>query len=83
MGASKRFYFSDGLIGDDTGSIKFVKWAKASLPDLELGKSYLLKKAVTDEFQGRFSVKLNRASQIEPIDREIEAKGPKQNLPRR
>ena len=65
-----------GLIGDGTGSIKFVKWAKASLPDLEIGKSYLLKKAVTDEFQGRFSVKLNRTSQIEPIDREIEAKGP-------
>jgi len=65
-----------GLIGDGTGSIKFVKWAKASLPDLEIGKSYLLKNAVTDEFQGRFSVKLNRTSQIEPIDREIEAKGP-------
>ncbi len=65
-----------GLIGDGTGSIKFVKWAKAGLPDLEVGKSYLLKKAVTDEFQGRFSVKLNRASQIEPIEREVEAKGP-------
>lgn len=63
-----------GLLGDATGSIKFVKWAKSELPNLELGKSYLLKKMVTDEFQGRFSVKLNRTSQIEPLGAEVEAK---------
>ena len=63
-----------GLLGDATGSIKFVKWAKSDLPNLELGKSYLLKKMVTDEFQGRFSVKLNRTSQIEPLEAEVEAK---------
>ncbi len=63
-----------GLIGDTTGSIKFVKWAKSGLPDLEVGKSYLLKRLVTDEFQGRFSVKLNRTSQIEPLVQEVEAK---------
>jgi len=28
---------------------------------------------VTDEFQGRFSVKLNRTSQIEPLEKEVEA----------
>lgn len=63
-----------GLVGDDSGSIKFVKWAKSGLPDLELGKSYLLKNAVTDEFQGRFNVKLNRASQIQALENEVEAK---------
>ena len=52
-----------GLVGDSTGSMKFVKWAKSELPNLELGKSYLLKGVVTDEFQGRYSVKLNRTSQ--------------------
>jgi len=61
-----------GLVGDDSGSIKFVKWAKAELPNLEEGKSYHLKNAVTDEFQGRFSVKLNRTSKIEPLDIDIE-----------
>jgi len=61
-----------GLVGDDTGTIKFVKWAKADLPDLEEGKSYLLKNLVTDEFQGRFSVKLNRTSQIVPLDEDVE-----------
>ncbi len=62
-----------GLIGDASGSMKFVKWTKAGLPDLEMGKSYLLKRVVTDEFQGRFSVKLNRTSQIEPLEKEVEA----------
>ena len=61
-----------GLVGDETGTIKFVKWAKADLPNLEEGKSYLLKNLVTDEFQGRFSVKLNRTSQIEPLDVDVE-----------
>ena len=32
-----------GLVGDATGSMKFVKWAKSELPNLELGRSYLLK----------------------------------------
>ncbi|MCX6678052.1 MAG: replication protein A [Methanothrix sp.] len=61
-----------GLVGDETGTIKFVKWVKADLPDMEDGKSYLLKNLVTDEFQGRFSVKLNRTSQIEPLDVDVE-----------
>jgi len=63
-----------GLVGDETGSMKFVKWTKSELPNLELGRSYLLKKLVTDEFQGRFSVKLNRTSQIEPLDVDVAAK---------
>ena len=63
-----------GLIGDASGSMKFVKWAKSELPNLELGQSYLLKRMVTDEFQGRFSVKLNRTSQIEPLEKEVEAR---------
>jgi replication factor A1 len=62
-----------GLIGDETGTIKFVKWTKSELPDLELGKSYHFKNVVTDEFQGRFSVKLNRTSGIEELASEIAA----------
>jgi replication factor A1 len=63
-----------GLIGDGTGTIKFVKWSKSGLPDMEIGKSYLLKRVVTDAFQGRFSIKLNRTSQIESLESEVEAK---------
>jgi replication factor A1 len=61
-----------GLIGDETGTIKFVKWVKADLPDLEEGKSYLFKNLVTDEFQGRFSVKFNRTSIISELSDEVE-----------
>jgi replication factor A1 len=61
-----------GLIGDETGSMKFVKWAKAELPELAEGKSYLLKNVVTDEFQGRFSIKLNRTSEVEELEEDVE-----------
>ncbi|MCR3882755.1 replication protein A [Methanotrichaceae archaeon M04Ac] len=61
-----------GLIGDDSGVIKFVKWAKSELADLAEGESYLFKNVVTDEFEGRFSIKLNRTSGIEPLEEEIE-----------
>lgn len=60
-----------GLLGDETGVIKFVKWSKSELPDLVEGKSYLLKNVVTDEYQGRFSLKLNRTSDLHPLDEDI------------
>jgi ssDNA-binding replication factor A large subunit len=62
-----------GLIGDDTGKIKFTKWARDDLPDMVEGKSYLLIKAVTDEFQGRFGIRLNRASKIQELNCEVQA----------
>jgi replication factor A1 len=61
-----------GLIGDETGSVKFVKWAKADLPELAEGKSYLFKNAITDEYQGRFSLKLSSTSEIEELKEDIE-----------
>jgi len=61
-----------GLLGDETGTIKFTKWSKSDLPELEEGKSYSLRNVVTDEYQGRFSVKLNRTTTIEELDEEIE-----------
>ena len=69
-----RSHVQTGLIGDGSGSMKFVKWAKSGLPNMEQGQSYLLKRVVTDEFQGRFSVKLNRTSQIELLEKEVEAR---------
>jgi hypothetical protein len=57
-----------GLLGDETGTIKFTKWSKSDLPELEEGKSYALRNVVTDEYQGRFSVKLNRTTTIEELD---------------
>jgi replication factor A1 len=57
-----------GLLGDDTGTIKFVVWTKSDLPLLEEGKSYIFKNLVTDSWQGRFSVKLNKTTTIVPTE---------------
>ena len=61
-----------GLIGDETGTIKFTKWAKSDLQTLDEGASYRFENVVTDEYQGRYSVKLNRTTNIEPLDTDIE-----------
>jgi replication factor A1 len=61
-----------GLLGDETGTVKFTKWSKSDLPDLEEGTVYSLRNVVTDEYQGRFSVKLNRTTTIEELDEDIE-----------
>ena len=61
-----------GLLGDETGTIKFTKWSKSELPALELDEVYNLRNVVTDEYQGRYSVKLNRTTTIEQVDEDIE-----------
>ncbi|WP_290818417.1 replication factor A [Halovivax sp.] len=61
-----------GLLGDPTGTIKFTKWAKSDLPALEEGGVYELRNVVTDEYQGRYSVKLNKTTVIEELDDDIE-----------
>ncbi|EMA55676.1 replication factor A, partial [Halococcus thailandensis JCM 13552] len=61
-----------GLVGDETGRIKFTSWAKSDLPTIEEGSVYQLGNVVTDEYQGQFSVKLNRTTTIEEVDDEIE-----------
>jgi replication factor A1 len=61
-----------GLLGDETGTIKFTAWATSDLPTLEEGRVYHLGNVVTDEYQGQYSVKLNRTTTIEAVDRDIE-----------
>ncbi|AFC98791.1 hypothetical protein Mtc_0016 [Methanocella conradii HZ254] len=57
-----------GLLGDDTGTIKFVCFTKSDLPPVEEGKSYVFKNVITDSWQGRFSVKLNKSTVIIPSE---------------
>jgi replication factor A1 len=64
-----------GLLGDETGIIKFTKWQNTGLPDLKQGESYLLRNIVIDEYNSRFSVKLNRTSSIEKLAEEVEVAG--------
>ncbi len=61
-----------GLIGDETGIIKFVIWSKAKKRDVEEGKCYLFKNVVTDSFGGRLQINVNRNSEIIEIDEDIE-----------
>jgi replication factor A1 len=65
-----------GIIGDETGSISFVAWEKSKLPEMEQGKSYEIKNAIIDEYNGRFSAKLNKTTEILEIDEEITAVQP-------
>ena len=61
-----------GLLGDESGRTKFVAFETSDLPELEEGAVYRLGNLVTDEYQGDFSVKLNRTTSIEKVDAEIE-----------
>ncbi len=61
-----------GLIGDETGIIKFVIWAKSGKGEVEEGKSYLFKNVVSDSFGGRMQININRNSDIVEIDEDIQ-----------
>ena len=61
-----------GLIGDEGGRLKFTKWAKADLPELDADGVYRLDNVVTSEYEGRYSINLNSRSVIEPVDDDIE-----------
>ena len=61
-----------GLLGDETGTIKFTAWAKSDLPTLHEDHVYQLGNVVTDEYEGDYSVKLNRTTTINELDLEIE-----------
>jgi replication factor A1 len=60
-----------GLIGDPTGIIKFVTWAKSRKPEVEEGRSYIFRNVVTDSYGGRIQVNINRNSEIIEIDEDI------------
>lgn len=61
-----------GLIGDDTGTIKFVNWAKSNRTMVEEGRNYVFKNVVTDSWQGRFQVNFNKNTEIQEIEEDIE-----------
>ncbi|MCS7144254.1 MAG: replication protein A [Archaeoglobaceae archaeon] len=63
-----------GLIGDETGTARFVVWSKANKKRLEEGKCYLFDRVVIDEFMGVKSVKVTSASDVKEIPEEIEVK---------
>jgi replication factor A1 len=60
-----------GLIGDETGIIKFVIWTKSEKGEVEEGKCYLFRNVVTDSFGGRMQINVTRTSEIVEIDEDI------------
>jgi replication factor A1 len=61
-----------GLIGDETGTIKFTIWESAGVSTVEEGKSYLLKNVVVNEWNGKFQINVNKSSSIESLNEDIE-----------
>jgi len=61
-----------GLVGDETGTVKFTSWEKSDVQKLQEGETYRLSNVVTDEFQGRMGVNLNSSTEVNEIDTEIE-----------
>jgi replication factor A1 len=57
-----------GLLSSRSGSIKFVSWVTSDLPELEEGETYRLENVVTDEYEGRYSVKLTTETEIEQLN---------------
>lgn len=60
-----------GLCGDDTGTIKFTKWEKAGLDSVQESKSYEFKNVITSEYQGMFSINMNKSSEIIELKEDI------------
>ncbi|MCX6689694.1 MAG: nucleotide-binding protein [Methanoregula sp.] len=50
-----------GLLGDETGTIKFVIWKEAGKERLEVGSVYSVFYALVDEYNGRLSLNLTTA----------------------
>ena len=57
-----------GIIADDSGAIRFVVWAKANAPTLELGSWYRLESATVDEYRGSPSMKIHSGTKIREVD---------------
>uniref|UniRef100_A0A7J2TI23 Replication protein A n=1 Tax=Archaeoglobus fulgidus TaxID=2234 RepID=A0A7J2TI23_ARCFL len=61
-----------GIIGDETGTARFVIWAKSGKGKVEEGKNYIFERVFVDEFAGIKSIKVTSISEVKEIDEEIE-----------
>ena len=61
-----------GLMGDESGSNKFTAFGDVDQFGFEEGESYRIESAVTDEYNGDVSIKLNDSSEITQLDESVE-----------
>ncbi|QYZ79501.1 nucleotide-binding protein [Methanofollis formosanus] len=64
--------FQTGLVGDESGTIKFTIWKDDDATALETGTVYNIFYAAVSEFQGRLSITLNEAKCFPDEEGEIE-----------
>lgn len=57
-----------GIIADNSGAIRFVVWAKASVPAIRAGAWYRLESAVVDEFKGALNLKVHSGTTVKELD---------------
>ncbi len=60
-----------GLIGDESGIIRFTMWESSGLQPMAEGKCYEISNAVTDVYNERFQIKFNKATTIKEIPSDI------------
>jgi len=72
--ASHERMLQSGLLGDETGTIKFVIWKEPGREKLVPGAVYSIFYAQVDEFNGRLSLNLNGATILQE-EGEIEVSG--------
>jgi ssDNA-binding replication factor A large subunit len=65
-----------GLIGNETGVIKFTRFTDVDGPTLEEGETYSIASMVGDEYQGQMSLKFVSTTEIEQADTEVEVADP-------
>lgn len=63
-----------GMIGDETGKVKFVIWKNAGLPSVDEGKSYMFENVTTSLYEDRVSISFNKTSAITELDDDIEVR---------
>lgn len=63
-----------GILGDETGTVRFTAWKTSGIENMEAGKSYRFTSAIVKEWNGNFALELNRTCKIEEIDEEIKAR---------
>lgn len=69
-----------GLLGDETGTIKFVSWRKSNLPPLEENKSYLIENVIVDSWNDRLQINLSKTTKIIPLEGDIKANDSKSGI---
>lgn len=56
-----------GIIGDETGIVKFVAWEKSNLPLVEAEVTYDFRNIVVSEFDGKLQTAFNSNTIIERV----------------